>query len=62
MKCSSLQDGETPLYIACKNGHAAVVAKLIAAKADVNIQDKVGIVAFIIQLNILVLDSLLKSK
>ena len=41
MKRSSLQDGETPLYIASKNGHAAVVAKLIAAKTDVNIQDKV---------------------
>ena len=37
-----LQDGATPLYIACQNGHILVIEQLIAAKADVNIPREVG--------------------
>ena len=37
-----LQDGATPLYIACQEGHLPVVKHLIAAKADVNCPREVG--------------------
>ena len=36
-----LQDGATPLYIACQEGHLPVVEQLIAAKVDVDCQKKV---------------------
>ena len=36
-----LQDGATPLYISCEKGHFPVIERLIAAKADVNLQTKV---------------------
>ena len=38
-----LQNGGTPLYIACQEGHLLIVERLIAAKADVNHQKKVPI-------------------
>ena len=41
LNCSYLQEGLTPLYIACQKGHVPVVERLIAAKADVNHQKKV---------------------
>ncbi len=45
MYCSpyldSVQNGYTALIAAAKNGHLKVVELLIAAKADVNIQEKV---------------------
>ena len=37
-----LQDGTTPLWIACQEGHLRVVEHLITMKADVNIPDEVG--------------------
>ena len=36
-----LQDGWTPLFIACQKEHVPVVEHLIAAKADINHQDEV---------------------
>ena len=36
-----LQDGTTPLWAACQDGHLQVVKYLIEAKADVNYPDKV---------------------
>jgi len=38
-----IQDGESPLYIACQNNHCEIVGHLLSAKADVNLQRKVGI-------------------
>jgi len=37
-----IQDGATPLHIACLEGYLPVVERLIAAKADVNIPMEVG--------------------
>jgi len=37
-----LQDGATPLHLACWKGHLPVVEHLIGAKADVNHQMKVS--------------------
>ena len=37
----TLQDGTTPLYVACQEGHLTIVEQLIAAKADINHQRKV---------------------
>ena len=34
--CSFSQDGTTPMYVACKNGHVDVVNILIIAGADIN--------------------------
>ncbi len=36
-----VQDGTTALYVAAQNGHVRAVKVLIAAKAQVNIQQKV---------------------
>ena len=36
------QDGATPLYIACQNNHGEIVDRLLSAKADINLQMKVG--------------------
>ncbi len=38
------QYGLTALSEACRNGHLKIVELLIAANADVNIQDKVSLV------------------
>ncbi len=38
---NSVQDGATALYVASQNGHLRVVEVLIAAKAQVDIQQKV---------------------
>ena len=40
-QCSGSQDGITPLHIASKSGHSAVVDQLIAGKADVGAKDHV---------------------
>ncbi len=37
----TVQDGTTALYVAAQSGHLRVVELLIAAKADVNIQEEV---------------------
>ena len=36
-----VQDGQTALYIACKNGHDQIVELLLKKEADVNHQTKV---------------------
>ena len=36
-----VQDGETPLYIACEGGHGAVVKLLLQQHVDVNISKTV---------------------
>ena len=36
-----LQDGYTPLYIACQNGHESTVLVLLQNQADPNLQSKV---------------------
>jgi ankyrin repeat protein len=36
-----MQDGSTPLHMATKNGHTAIVEALLAAGADLNIQGEV---------------------
>ncbi len=38
---NSVQDGTTALFVAAQNGHLRVVEVLIAAKAQVDIQQKV---------------------
>ena len=38
-----LQDGTTPLFIACQNTHIPIVKKLIEAKANVNIPRQVSL-------------------
>ena len=35
------QNGETPAHVAASNGHAEFLGVLIAASADVNLQNKV---------------------
>ena len=40
----SLQDGATALFWASRNGHDEIVRVLLAAKATVNTQNKVGFV------------------
>ena len=37
-----MQDGDTALTLASWKGHTAVVKELLAAQADVNVQDKVS--------------------
>ena len=37
----SLQDGQTPLHIACEKGHESTVLVLLQNKADPNLKDKV---------------------
>lgn len=46
-----IQDGATPLQIACLNGHLPIVEYLIAAKADVNCQTKVCLIPYILEYN-----------
>ncbi len=41
----SVQDGYTALYVAAQNGHVEAVGLLVAAKANVNIQEKVRFTA-----------------
>ena len=43
LSCSPLhvQDGQTALYLACKEGHDQIVELLIRREADVNHQTKV---------------------
>ncbi len=41
----SVQDGYTALYVAAHNGHVEAVGLLIAAKANVNVQQKVRFTA-----------------
>ena len=36
------QTGATPLFIACQKNHGEIVDRLLSAKADVNLQKKVG--------------------
>jgi hypothetical protein len=36
-----VQDGSTPLHMAAKNGHTAIVEALVTAGAEVNVTDKV---------------------
>ena len=36
------QDGASPLFVACHNNHGEIVDHLLIAKADVNLQRKVG--------------------
>ena len=36
-----LQDGHTPLYVACYYGHESTVRVLLQNKADPNLEDKV---------------------
>ena len=36
------QTGATPLLIACQENHVEIVDRLLSAKADVNLQTKVG--------------------
>jgi ankyrin repeat protein len=38
---SYTQGGQSALWVAASNGHAAVVKELLAAKADANTQEKV---------------------
>jgi ankyrin repeat protein len=37
-----VQDGETPLHLACVNGAVGLVSELLAAGAQVDAQDKVS--------------------
>ena len=39
----SVQDGATALHVAAQNGHLRVIEVLIAAKAQVDVKDKVSI-------------------
>ena len=39
---SSLQNGNSSLMMACRNGHAEVVKILVSAGAHVNYQDRVS--------------------
>ena len=36
-----LQDGQTPLHIACKEGHVSTALVLLQNKADPNLQNQV---------------------
>jgi len=43
MICYYLQDGNTPIHLAIRDGHVEVVEKLISSGADVNAVDKVSV-------------------
>lgn len=40
---SQVNDGATPLYEACKNGHGEIVELLLSQKADANKPTKAGL-------------------
>ena len=43
-----MNDGSTPLFIACQEGHTEIVAKLLASNANVNQTRDDGVTALII--------------
>ena len=43
MICYFLQDGDKPIHLASRYGHAQVVKKLISLGADVNVVDIVSV-------------------
>ena len=45
----SLQDGETVLMMALERGHMECVKVLLISGADVNVQDKVSVVSYVMK-------------
>ena len=50
MSCTFLhfQDGASPVFVACQNNYGEIMDRLLIAKADVNLQMKVGMTYIII--------------